>query len=244
MVGSGFITVDRNDTTYKAVMREFVGKPSTTFEGGDGLVFVNGRLEPATTATATLDGIFKSIKRRAANLRKPNATTASELTTTAGEQLIYTPCRGTAISGLMFKTFLTGPNSGDTPPVNGESCDTNTDLYTVLVLYSGTTANDDFTGGTILANGEQREVADSAYSGGTHTITVTRPFTRAITTGDTAIIVPFGRGTRGVRLKPTNPHRGIGCRVADKTGGKVDIEDVYLTTQTGEVHYAIVSFQY
>jgi hypothetical protein len=245
MAGSGFIPCDRNGTTYGAVMREYVGKPSTTFEGGDGLVFINGRLEKASSATATLDAIFKSIKSRRQNIRKPNATTTSELTTTAGEKLIYTPVRGTAASGLFFcKTYLIGSSSGDSPPVNGSACDANTDLYTVLVLYTGTTANADFTYGTILANGEQRSIVSSTYSGGTHTITVTEPFTRAITTGDTAIIVPFSRGVRGVRLNPNNIHRGIDTRVAGKSGGKVDIEDVYLTNKAGEQPFAIVSFQY
>lgn len=232
----GFTLADRNDTTFLATLREMIAKPSTQFAGGDALVFTAGRAEQAATATAAVDAILNCIKIPPSLARPATAN----LTTTLGELAQYIPVRGT---GLIFKTFLTGASAGDSPPINGVLCNANTDKSVVLVPYTGTTANDDFTGGTVYANGEQRTISSSTYSGGVHTLNVNTPFTVAITTTHYAYVVPFSKGTRGVRLNPNTVCTGISTAVAGKSGGKVNIEDVFLTDRVGYSHSALVSFQ-
>lgn len=235
-MAGGFILTDRDDTTFKAVLRELVAKPSTQFTGGDALIVTAGRLEQAATATNTIDGVLNAIKI----LDSQQRPATEGLTTTGGELGQYIPCRG---NGLIFKTFLTGASAGDAPPINGVLCNSNSTKTLVLVPYTGTTSNDDFTGGTVYANGETRTIATSTYSGGVHTLTVNKPFTVAITTTHYAYVVPFSKGTRGVRLNPNTVHTGISTAVAGKTGGKVNIEDVFLTDRAGYSHSALVSFQ-
>lgn len=232
-MAGGFILYERDNTAFKAIMREFIAKPSTQFAGGDALVFVNGRLEQAATAANQVDAVLQSLKTLASAMRPATANLSSA---SGGDKAIYIPCRG---NGLAFKTFLTG---GDAPPINGTACNANATTTLVLVTAAGSTG--DYTGGTIFANGEQRTIVTDVVGAGTHTFTVNQPFTRAITTGDTAIVVPFSRGTRGVKLSASTVYQGISPAVADKSGGKVDIEDVSLNNLAGNVPFAVVSFQY
>ncbi len=236
MAGSGFILADRDDTAFKAVMRQFIAKPSIQFAGGDALIFVRGRLEFATDVAASVDGIFNSLIYPASIARPvtENLTSAS-----SGEEAQYIPCRG---NGVIFKTFLTGSNAGtDTPPINGILGNANTDTTKVLVTAAGS-AND-YIGGTVYANGEQRTIVTDGVGGGVHTFTVNKPFTIAIATTHYVYAVPFSRGTRGVKLNGNTVHQGISCAIADNNGGKVNIEKVVLTDRVGYSHYALVSFQ-
>lgn len=231
-MAGGFILYDRDDTAFKAVMRQFIAKPSTQFAGGDALVFVNGRLEQAATAANQVDAILNCIVTPASLARPATAN----LTTTLGEEAQYIPCRG---NGLKFKTNLDGDA---VPPINGTACNANAVTNIVKVTAAGST--NDYVGGTIFCNGEQRTIVTDVVGAGVHTFTTNKAFTRAITTGDTAIVVPFSRGTRGVKLGAATMYTGISSAVADKSGGKVDIEDVSLNNLAGNQPYAIVSFQY
>jgi hypothetical protein len=234
-MAGGFILYDRDNATFQAIVRQVIAKASTQFTAGDACMFNgNGYLEQAAAQTSKIDGVFHSIFTDKSLMRQATAN----LTTTIGEEALYIPCRG---NGLQFKTNLTGD---DAPPINSTACNANTSKTTVKVTAAGLT--NDYKAGTIFANGEQRTISADSVAGGVHTFTVTKPFTRAITTGDTAIVVPFSRGVRGVKLSASSgaPQIGISPAVADKSGGYVDIEDVQLNNLAGNTPFVVVSFQY
>jgi hypothetical protein len=234
-MAGGFTLADRDNTTFQAVMRQKILKPSTQFAGGDALIHTAGRLEKASTVTDTVDGILNAMITPPNKMRPDTAFLSSA---SGGEEGQYIPCRG---NGLKFRTNLTGD---DAPPVDEVAADATSTTSAVVVTHGTTTSNGDFTGGTLFCNGEQRTITSSTYSGGKHTFNLNKPLT-SIATGDLVTVVPFAKGTRGVKLSAgaSAAHRGIDPSVAGKSGGKVNIEEVFLKNTAGCVPHVYVSFQ-
>lgn len=233
-MAGGFFIIDRDNTTFQAVLREAILKPSTQFAGGDGLIFTNGRLERASVATATLDAILNAMVLPASLARPATAF----LTTTLGERGQHIPCRG---NKLKFMTRLTGL---DAPPINAQAADaTSTAAAPVVAIALGGDGANDFQNGTLFCNGEQRTISASAFGAGKHTFTLNQSLSAAPAAGDLVTVVPFSHGVKGVKLAAASPWQGIDTSVGGKTGGKVDIERVSLRNSAGLVPFVVVSFQ-
>lgn len=228
---SGFALIDQDIAGSTAPLREARAVASTQYYQGDAGVITNGHFTRSASQTDKPAGIFNSMSVDKVTMRpatKNLSTSGSTL-----ELISYNPAKG---SRLRYKTLLTGV---DAPPINGTAANSNAVTTTVKVTASG--SSNDYVGGTVYAsNGESRRISADSVSGGVHTFTVTRAFSRAITTGDTIIVVPFGAGIEGVKLSSTDPAQGISTATADKSGGYVDIQEVDLSVK---VPYAVVSFQ-
>lgn len=230
-MAGGFTLVDR-DISVGSILREFIGKASTQFVGGEALENPGGYLQRCSAQDDKVFGIFNVMITHKSMARPATINK----TTTLGEKLSYIPALN---SELVFRTALTG---GDAPPINGVAANVNTDLSTVLVTAAGST--NDYTGGTIFVNGEQTTITADVVSGGIHTFTTGKPLARAATTGDLVYIVPFSRGFRGVKLSSVSVSAGLGVSpaVADKTGGYCEIVRVGLENRFGVDPFVDVKF--
>jgi hypothetical protein len=220
----GFALWSENRST-SDICQQYRLAASTQFYDGDALILTDGIASQVTTQTALPTHIFMNVVTDA----KMNRPPAQNQTTAAGQRGLMTPVSsGVAggLSALNFTTPLRGAYSA--PTFNGTACNTNASATSVVFTGAGST--NDFATGTVYIPSLQqiRTITADTVSGGVHTFTVTPAFSRAPTTGDTLIAVPFSPGSVGVKLAPTNPFQGISTAVADKTGGHVNIVDVYL----------------
>lgn len=228
-MANGFRLVSRTRTVGQ-ILREQIGGASTQFLYGDALVITNGILVKAS-ATSKVHGILNAMITPS-NVARP-ATPL--LTTTAGEKLQYVPCMG---ADLIFETDLVSP---DAPPINGVAVNSGS-TTTALVTAAGST--DDYTGGTIYfpQTDTQHTITADSVGGGVHTFTFVPLAPRALASGDTAVVVPFGAGSSvAVKLSGTTANQGISTAVADKTGGQVKIEKVDLKNAKVRVSFPAVS---
>jgi hypothetical protein len=102
------------------------------------------------------------------------------------------------------------------------ACITNVTATSVVYAVGAGTDND-MRGGYVRcpATGERRLISANAYSGGNNTLTVTEPFARALTAGDTVEILPHGPANGAVSFQAARPQEGVSVTVAGATGGKL-----------------------
>jgi hypothetical protein len=248
--GLGFQPYAETISTSNILQRHLL-TASNQFYEGDACILTDGILGQTSSATALPTHIFQVMITPYSILRPATAN----LTTTLGEKGLSVPV-GNVAGGLPILTWLTPlvVNSG-IPPFNGTAANSNSTATSVVFTGSGST--NDFATGTVFipSLNQQRTITADTVSGGVHTFTVIPAFSRAVTTGDTLIAVPFSPGSIGVKLDATNSYQGISTAVADKTGGHVDIVGVSLggileggdqgytlNRFNGGVPYAIVMF--
>jgi hypothetical protein len=223
------------------ILQRYMLTASTQFYEGDALILTDGIAGQTASQTALPTHIFQ-VMITPYTLLRPAAT---NLTTTLGEKGLMVPVTSGVAGGLPALTWLTplAANSG-IPPFNGTACNANSS--TTSVVFTGAGSTNDFATGSVYipSLGQQRTVTADVVSGGVHTFTVTPAFSRAPTTGDTLIAVPFSAGSIGVKLDATNSYQGISAAVADKTGGHVDIVAVVLGAiqEGGDLGYTLNRF--
>lgn len=233
------------------VLQRYLLTASTQFYEGDALVLSDGIAGQASAQTSLPTHIFVNMITDSTLLR-PAAT---NLTTTLGEKGLMVPVGSGVAGGFAPFNFYTPLIGNSVPPINGVAANSNSTTTTVLVTASG--SSNDYATGTIYVPSlqQQRTITADTVSGGIHTFTVTPGFSRAVTTGDTVIVVPFSPGSVGVKLAPTVVYQGVSTAVADKTGGHVNIMGVVLGPVyegpnqgnsiafiNGGIPYAIVNF--
>lgn len=226
-MANGFRRVVNENAGIQPALRELLATASTQYYDGDLIIMTEGKATRAGAQTDKPVGVLNAMSTPVSLVRPATRL----LSTTLGEKIQYMPCDG---NGEIFQTDLTGD---DAPPINGTACNANTDATLVKVTAAGSTG--DYDGGQIYCNGEQRTIVDDTVGGGVHTFTVVPAFTRAITTNDTAKVVPWSRGINVVKLSASSGQtaRGISPAVADKTGGYARIEDVDLKNLTVNVSF-------
>jgi hypothetical protein len=250
--GLGFQPYDENISTSNILQRHLL-TASTQYYENDACILSDGIAGQISTAEGgPVTHIFQVMVTPAAVLRPGTAN----LSTTAGEKGLFVPVGTGVAGGFQPLNFLTPLTANDSiPPINGTACNSNSTATSVLVTAAGST--NDYATGTIYIPSlqQQRTITADTVSGGVHTFTVTPAFSRAVTTGDTAIVVPFSPGSVGIEHDSTNPYQGISSQVADKTGGHVNIVKVVLgaiqegadlgytlTKMQGGTPYAVVNF--
>lgn len=154
--------------------------------------------------------------------------------TAAQEMALCVPIGGSCI---FMRRELVG---NSVPQINGVACNANAVATTLKVTKAGDSANDYLEGECFVPEiGEQRHITADAYGANEHTFTVAPAFSRAPTTGDTVVAVPFSRGFTSVKLGATAPDLNISTVPADDNGGNLKIEDVVLTAMPNP--YVVVS---
>lgn len=220
--GLGFQLWTENFTVDN-VLQRYLLTASNQFYENDACVLTDGILGQTASQTALPTHIFCNMITDSTMMRPGT----QNLTTTLGEKGLAVPVGAVAggLSPLNFWTPLTG---NSVPTINGTAANANSSTTSVLVTFTGST--NDFATGTVYIPSLQqhRTITADTVSGGVHTFTVTPAFSRAVTTGDTVIAVPFSAGSIGVKLAPTVSYQGISTAVADKTGGHVNIYGVIL----------------
>lgn len=170
------------------------------------------------TATSKATHVYVSMFTPPALLRPgtPNLSTAN------CEPIHAAPCAG---NGLVFLSYLIG---NSLPTKNGLPASANTLASTVVFADSGSSG--DLLGGQIYITTLQQQstIITDVVASGVRTVTVSPAFTRAVTTGDSIIAVPWSAGFEGVKFNATLPSQGIDTSVAGKTGGNINIEGVVL----------------
>lgn len=248
--GLGFQLWTENITADNVCQR-YLLTASTQFYENDALVLSDGIAGQASAQTSLPTHIFVNMITDSSMLRPGT----QNLTTTLGEAGLMVPCSSGVAGGMSPLNFWTPLTGNSVPTINGTAANSNSTATSVLVTFTGST--NDFATGTVYIPSlqQQRVITADSVSGGVHTFTVTPAFSRAVTTGDTVVAVPFSPGSVGVKLAPTVPYQGVSTAVADKTGGHVNIVGVTLgpvfdgpnrgnavTNINGGVPYAIVNF--
>jgi hypothetical protein len=107
---------------------------------------------------------------------------------------------------------------------------------TTTVTASEATSDNDYDAGTIYVAelNEQRVIDDSQDTAGVVTFTVIEPFSRAIVAGDHIKVIPFAAGA-----SPALNSAGdcVDVTVANKTGGKLEVEAVDLRNEKVQVRF-------
>lgn len=125
-----------------------------------------------------------------------------------------------------------------TPLVNGLAAQSNASDTVVKVALTDGSA-DDLNGGLVYIPelDECRNILDSSYSSNVVTLTVLTPFKRAVTTGDTVVVVPFNVGY-SPKLKATT-FDSISSAIADKNNGYCKIHKVDMKRKRAKVCFAV-----
>lgn len=213
---------------------QILGLPSQTYNDGD-MLSVTAGLASLVTAGGHGTHIFKAVITPP-NLLRPANTAPGQFTTTAAQEQV------TAVrvqNGLArIRSLLVG---GSAPTINGVGANANANPSVVLVAFAGA-ANGDFTGGQVYIPelGQQRLILTSTGAANVETFNVEPPFSQAVTNGNTVIAVPWSKGYQGAKFLAANPQQGVDTAIANKAGGTLQIEDVFLgpgasplATQTG-----------
>lgn len=124
-----------------------------------------------------------------------------------------------------------------TPIVNEVAANSNASDVTVKCALADGDA-DDMNGGLVYIPelDEVRNILDSSYSSNVLTITVNKAFSRAVTTGDTVVAVPFNVGFSPKLL--TSTYRSISSVRADKNNGYCKLMRVDLKRRKATVCFA------
>jgi|SRR5665213_344916 len=220
--GLGFQLWNENFTVDNVCQR-YQLTASTQFYENDAMILLDGIAAQVSSQTSVPTHIFVNMITDYSMMRPA----AQNLTTTLGEAGLIVPV-GAVAGGMGLLNFYTPLIANSLPTINGTAANANSTATSVLVTFTGST--NDFATGTVYipALQQQRTIIADVVSGGVHTFTVAPGFSRAVTTGDTVIAVPFSGGSLGVKLAPTVPSQGISTAVADKTGGHVNIVKVVL----------------
>lgn len=219
-MANGFIHSKRRQPVYVSTSNK-VAYPDTQFKLCGALEFSNGMLKPINGATDKVAGIYNSLELPAAYY-PGSRPVAHKSSTGYGEKVFYTP--GNESNDVEYETDMNGVDA--LAVLNGDAL-TNTDLSTVKFDYAAGSAGD-FTGGCIYADGQQRNITNNTKAGDTHTITVDRPFTRAITAGDKVTATHLNAGMTAVKMSPAVVDMGISAVKGDETGGYVEITEMIL----------------
>lgn len=185
---------------------EVVAAASTTFVKGDALKFTSGKLALAGT-TDTVEYISDQT-----------------LTTSSATEDYLDVIK---VDGNVFEV-------GFTPLINDGACSSGSTTTALTALTDGSTS--DLVGGLVYCKelDETRIITANTYSSNVVTITVGKAFSRAITSSDTVRVVPFGYGSKAVRLSGED---GISTTIAGATGGKVAIYKVDMKKKTAQVFF-------
>lgn len=234
MAGSGF-SVFKSNAAGVAQAEQILSLASTTYKKGDMITVqpasgnkgVANKVAAADKGTHIVMAMILPDDTAAPATPAAGVPLGQSFTTTADqEKLLCLPVMG---SRVILKSYLTGDA---VPPINGTACNSNSTATEVLVTAAGSTG--DYTNGTLYCpeTGEQFLVTDDQVAAGVHTFTIAPAAARALTTGDTAVVVPFSKGCTAVKFNATTPHQCVGTAVADKSGGQIKIEDVNLKGDT------------
>jgi hypothetical protein len=220
--GLGFQLWTENISTDN-VMQRYLLTASNQFYENDAMLLVDGIAGQTSSQTAIPSHIFVTMITDSTMLRPGT----QNLTTTLGERGLMVPT-GAVAGGIGLLNFWTPLAGNSVPTINGTAANANSTATSVLVTFTGST--NDFATGTVYIPSlqQQRTITADVVGTGVHTFTVTPAFSRAVTTGDTVIAVPFSAGSLGVKLAPTVTYQGVSTAVADKTGGHVNIVAVVL----------------
>jgi len=200
-------------------------KINTQFTFGMACKLVQGHLE-VVGATDKASHIYQALETLASQVR-PSPLDKSHAT--LQQIALAIPIQGRDLS---IKSLLKGSAA---PPINNSATNANANTALCLVTYGTTTANDDFTGGTVycVELNQHRRITSSTYAGGVHTLNLDTAFTQgpegaaiALTTTHTIRVVPFAKGSTAVKFLAGGLL--LDPSVAGKSGGQNKIEDVDL----------------
>jgi hypothetical protein len=220
MAGSGFHVYKRR-AAGADVAEKLPSVASTTYVYGDMLTVIpaSGMKGQAKKVAAADKGthIYEGMVPQLEVYRNP-----ADTSTAAQEPVLGTPVAGGLVE---VKSYLTGDA---VPLINRANANANSTATEVKVTAA--TSDNDYDGGTIYCPelDEQRQISDSQDTAGEVTFTVEPAFSRPVTTGDTVIAVPFGKGSTAVKFNATSPHQCLDTDPANKTGGHNKIEEVNL----------------
>lgn len=195
-------------------------KPSTQYADGALLIMSAGYPILAASQTAAGFGVFANLNVPK-ELREPATRNLSSAA--YGEPLLYHPV-GHGIS----RRFASVMGGNSVPLLLNKAVISGTSTTVVTADIAATTSNDDWNGGLLLCNGQERTIVDSATSGGNITFTVDEPFDIIPTTAHkiTAVFVNVGFKPK---LNGTTPHLGISQTKADSNNGTtLIITDIHL----------------
>lgn len=124
-----------------------------------------------------------------------------------------------------------------TPLINDVTASSGSTTTAVFTMGAG--SSDDLVGGTIYIKelDAHRIISANTYGGGNCTVTFIEPLTRAVASGDTVRLVPFGPGTRALKLDSSNPHSTVSVAIADITGGSARVRKVDLKKKVVDVYF-------
>jgi hypothetical protein len=211
------------------VTEPIIAKINTQFTLGAACKIVQGHLE-ICGATDKASHIYEALETLASQVRPATADLSHA---TLPQIALCIPIQG---RDLIIKSAMKGAAA---PPIDGTSCNTNATTSLCKVTYGTTTANDDFTGGTVycVELNQTRRIASSTYAGGVHTLNLDTPFTQgpegaavALTTSHSIRVVPFAKGSTAVKFLAGGLL--LDTSVAGKSGGQNKIEGVDLASYT------------
>lgn len=194
--------------------------PDTQFYPAGALEFSNGMLKPVNAQADKVHGIYNGLEIPK-EIYPGSRPTADKSSVAYGERCLFIPVID---SEYEFETDMTG---SDALAILNQDALSNADLSTVKFTYASGSSND-FNGGCILANGQQRNILTSTRASDTWTITVDRPFVRAITTGDKVTATHLNVGIKNCKLSSSAPYYGISPTKGDETGGYCEITEMIL----------------
>lgn len=177
---------------------------------GDGLEFTNGKLQRCNAQADTPEYV---------------AIEAATATSTS-----LTTLKVIEVGRSVFQVAIT-------PLVDALTASSGSTTTAVCVLSAGST--DDMVGGTVYIKetNEHRIISGNTYSGGNVTFTWIEPTARAVASGDTVSAVPYGPGTRALKLNSSTPYSGLSNAIADITGGNARVRKVDLKNKKVDVYF-------
>jgi hypothetical protein len=200
------------------ILERILAKPNTQFYENDA-IYINDGVGTQVTATAQATHVFVNIVTAQQELRPAT----QYLTTAIGEVMLAAP----VASGLIyFKTNLVGVAA---PLKNLIACNANTNP--AEIIFNDTGSSGDLLYGQAWVDNimQQSLITGDVLASGVRTLTIYPSFWRAATTGDHVIAVPWSKGATGVQFNIAGQSsQYIDPTVAGKTGGTINIQDVFL----------------
>ncbi len=205
---------------------------SQTLYPGDAVKLSNGKITVVNGQTDIAIGVVAAPSGKPGSSMYPTTPSVPDITTQSP-----LPITSTATSEVFARVQLS--NGGRTkfklsftPLVNDLDAESNASTTTVKVALADGSSSD-LVGGYVYIPelGEAKLITANTYSSNVVTLT-TAAFSRAVTTGDTVRIIPFGPGDTTVQFASANPQRNISNVIAELASGKLTVHAVDLAKKT------------
>lgn len=185
-------------------------KVSGTCSIGDALEFASGKLQRASAQDDTPEYVA---------LEAATATSTSLTTVKVIE-----------VGRSVFQV-------GITPLLNESTCSSGSTTTAVCTMSAG--SSNDMVGGVVYIKdtNEHRIISANSYGGGNVTITWVEPTSSAVASGTVISAVPYGPGTRALKLNSSTPYSGLSNAIADITGGSARVRKVDLKKKVVDVYF-------